>query len=380
MDFRLTEEQEILKKTVSNFMQKECPRDYIRECEEKEVYPEELFRKMTDLGWLGLRVPTKYGGSETGAIELAIFLEEVARGMLSAAQIYYSLYLIGVHYINSFGTEEQRDYYLPLLVNNKIRFAFALTEPNAGSDAASLTTSAFLDGDEFIVNGQKTFITGAKTSDVILVMVRTDKAVEKHQGISMLLMDSTSPGITYRELKKLGLKPVDLYEVFLDDVKVSRKNLLGQLNKGWDQVREVLDHERFCLAAMNVGGAQAVLEDAVQYAKERYQFGQPIGKFQMTKEKLADMQLEVDAARLLTLRTAWMVEEGIPCTRESSMAKLFASETYMRAALKGLQIMGGYGYMMEYDMQRHFRDAKISEIGGGSSEIQRLIIAKSLGL
>ena len=380
MDFRLTEEQEILKKTVRNFMQKECPRDYIRECEEKEVYPEELFRKMTELGWLGLRVPTKYGGSETGAIELAIFLEEVARGMLSAAQIYYSLYLIGVHYINSFGTEEQRDYYLPLLVNNKIRFAFALTEPNAGSDAASLTTSAFLDGDEFILNGQKTFITGAKTSDVILVMVRTDKAVEKHQGISMLLMDSTSPGITYRELKKLGLKPVDLYEVFLDDVKVSRKNLLGQLNKGWDQVREVLDHERFCLAAMNVGGAQAVLEDAVQYAKERYQFGQPIGKFQMTKEKLADMQLEVDAARLLTLRTAWMVEEGIPCTRESSMAKLFASETYMRAALKGLQILGGYGYMMEYDMQRHFRDAKISEIGGGSSEIQRLIIAKSLGL
>ena len=380
MDFKLTEEQEILKKTVRSFMQKECPRDYIRECEEKEVYPEELFRKMTELGWLGLRVPTKYGGSEAGALELAIFLEEISREMLAAAQIYYSLYLIGVHYINTFGNKEQKDYYLPLLVKNKIRFAFALTEPNAGSDAASLTSSADLDGDEFVLNGQKTFITGARTADVILMMVRTDKTVEKHRGISMLLMDSTSPGVTYKELKKLGLKPIDLYEVFLDDVKVPRKNILGKLNKGWDQVLEVLDHERFCLAAINVGGAQAVLEDAVQYAKERYQFGQPIGKFQMIKEKLADMQLEVDAARLLTYRTAWMVGEGIRCTRESSIAKLFSSETYMRAAWKGVQIMGGYGYMMEYDMQRHFRDAKLTEIGGGSSEIQRLIIAKSLGL
>ena len=380
MDFKLTEEHEILKKTVTAFMRKECPRDYVRDCEEKNVYPEELFRKLAELGWLGLRVPTKYGGSDSGAIELAIFLEEVSRVMLAAAQIYYSLYLIGVHYINTFGNEEQKDYYLPLLVKNRIRVAFALTEPNAGSDAAALTTSADLHGDEFVLNGQKTFITGAKTADVILVMARTDKTVEKHQGISMLLMDSTSPGITYRELEKLGLKPVDLHEVFLDDVKVPLKNLLGKLNKGWGQVLKVLDHERFCLAIINVGGAQAVVEDAIRFAKERYQFGQPIGKFQMIKEKLADMQLEVEAARLLTYRAAWMVEEGILCTRESSMAKLFSSETYMRAAWKGLQIMGGYGYMMEYDMQRHFRDAKLTEIGGGASEIQRLIIAKSLGL
>ncbi len=380
MDFKLTEEQGILKKTVRDFMEKECNRDYVRECDEKEVFPEELFRKLTALGWLGLRVPIKYGGSEAGTMELAIFLEEVARVMLAAARIYYSLYLIGAHYISTFGNEEQKEFCLPLLVKNKIRFAFALTEPNSGSDAASLTTSAVLDGDEFVVNGQKTFVTGGKIADLILVMVRTDKTAEKRRGISMLLVDSRSPGITYRKLKKLGLWPVDLYEVFLDAVKVHRRNLLGGVNKGWEQVLKVLDHERFCLAAANVGGAQAVLEDAIKYCKERYQFGKPIGKFQMIREKLADIQLEVDAARLLTYRTAWMVGEGIPCSKESSMAKLFSSETYMRAAWKGVQIMGGYGYMMEFDMQRHFRDAKLTEIGGGTSEIQRLVIADNLGL
>ena len=380
MDFKLTEEQEILKRTVKDFMQKECPREYVRDCDEKEIYPEELFRKMADLGWLGLRIPEKYGGSEAGAVDLAVFLENISRGMVTAGQIYYSLYLIGAHYVNLFGNEDQKAFYLPSLVNNKIRFAFALTEPNAGSDAASLTTSAVVEGDEVILNGQKTFITGAKTSDVILVMVRTDKTVEKHQGISMVLMDSRAAGIEYRQLKKLGQRPLDAYEVFLNEVRIPRKNLLGEWNQGWNQVLKVLDHERFCVALIYLGGAQAVLEDAVQYAKQRVQFGQPIGKFQMTKEKLADMLVGVEASRLLIYRTAWMIDEGIPCAREASMAKLFTSETYMRAASKGLQMMGGYGYMMEYDMQRHFRDAKLGEIGAGSSEIQRIILARSLGV
>jgi alkylation response protein AidB-like acyl-CoA dehydrogenase len=243
-----------------------------------------------------------------------------------------------------------------------------------------LTTSAVLEGDEFILNGQKTFITGAKTSDIILVMVRTDKTVEKHQGISMLLMESKAPGVEYRKLKKLGQRPLDAYEVFLNEVRVPRKNLLGELNQGWNQVLKVLDHERFCVSLIYLGGAQAVLEDSVQYAKQRVQFGQPIGKFQMIKEKLADMLVAVEASRLLIYRTAWMIDEGIPCAREGSMAKLFTSETYMRAAHQGLQIMGGYGYMMEYDMQRHFRDAKLSEIGAGSSEIQRLLLARTLGV
>jgi len=380
LDFKLTEEQEILKRTVKDFMQKECPREYVRDCDEKEIYPEELFRKMADLGWLGLRIPEKYGGSEAGAVDLAVFLENISRGMVTAGQIYYSLYLIGAHYVNLFGNEDQKAFYLPSLVNNKIRFAFALTEPNAGSDAASLTTSAVVEGDEVILNGQKTFITGAKTSDVILVMVRTDKTVEKHQGISMVLMDSRAAGIEYRQLKKLGQRPLDAYEVFLNEVRIPRKNLLGEWNQGWNQVLKVLDHERFCVALIYLGGAQAVLEDAVQYAKQRVQFGQPIGKFQMTKEKLADMLVGVEASRLLIYRTAWMIDEGIPCAREASMAKLFTSETYMRAASKGLQMMGGYGYMMEYDMQRHFRDAKLGEIGAGSSEIQRIILARSLGV
>ena len=380
MDFKLTGEQEILKRTVRNFMQKECPREYVRECDEKEVYPEELFRKMAELGWLGLRIPEKYGGSDAGAVDLAVFLENLSWGMVSAGQIYYSLYLIGAHYINVFGSEDQKDFYLPALVNNRIRFAFALTEPNAGSDAASLATSAVPDGDEFVLNGQKTFITGAKTSDVILVMVRTDKTVEKHRGISMLLMDSRAAGIEYRKLKKLGQRPLDAYEVFLNEVRVPRKSLLGELNQGWNQVLKVLDHERFCVGLIYLGGAQAVLEDAVQYAKERVQFGQPIGKFQMIKEKLADILVEVEASRLLIHRTAWMIDERIPCAREASMAKLFTSEAYMHAASQGLQIMGGYGYMMEYDMQRHFRDAKLGEIGAGSSEIQRLILARSLGV
>lgn len=256
----------------------------------------------------------------------------------------------------------------------------ALTEPNAGSDIASSVTSAVPKGDEFVINGQKVFITGADVADIMTMAVRTDKDLPRHRGISMILVELKSPGIDVRAIKTLGRKIIHATELFFDNVSVPKNNLVVELNGGWKVLMSCLELERLFACAGYVGNAQTVVNDALEHAKQRVQFGRPIGTFQAIGHMLADMQTEVDAAKLLTYRAAWMIDQGIPCMKEVSMAKLFGSEALARLTNQGMQIMGGYGYSMEYDMQRYFRDDRIITVSAGSSQMQRTIIAGAMGL
>jgi len=375
-----TEEQEMWRKTVNDFMDKEVGREYCRKVYQERQYPYEFYDKVVKQGWLGLMIPEKYGGVETSVVMYTVMNEALAKfGVDIATSV--SVCAFSAMNIVHHGTEEQKDRYLSRVIKGEVRFSISITEPNAGSDAASLATSARLDGDHFIVNGQKVFASAAHAKNNIMCMgVRTDTSLPKHKGISVLLVPNDLPGIEMRRLDTLARRATGTNEVFLDNVMVPKENLLGEINGGWKILTGHLEIERAAVAGINVGNAQTAVDDAIRYAKEREQFGMPIGQFQIIKHMLAQMQLEVDAARLLTYRAAAITDMGIPCRKEVSMAKLFASETLFKVATQGMQIMGGYGTMPEYDMERYFREGKQATIGGGTSQIQRGIIARELGL
>jgi alkylation response protein AidB-like acyl-CoA dehydrogenase len=378
MDFELSDSQALMRDQLRAFLTKECPIEYVRACDEEERFPFELYDKLAKEGWLGLPIPEEYGGMGGSCTDLAVFLEEFARHFESGANIFYTTVVIATDAITHFGTEEQKRDLLPRLAKGEIRFAFSLSEPNSGSDAASLRTRAVLTGDEWVINGQKMFCSCAQEADYILLMARSDAEAPKHKGITMFLLDPKTPGVEIKKLKKLGLKPMDLNEIFLTDVRLPKDAIIGQVNDGWTNTIKTLDYERCCLSAVNVGAAQSVLEKSIAYSNEREQFGQKISSFQLTRAKLADMDMEIEAARLLLYRSANLVDRGIPNNKQSATANLYSSETYVRAALNGMRVMGGWGYLMEYDMQRHYRDAKLAEIGGGTSEILRIIISREL--
>ncbi len=378
MNFDLTEEQRLMRDSLRAFLTRECPIEYVRECDEQERFPIELYEKLAAEGWLGLPIPVEYGGSGGSCTDLVVFLEEFARHFEAGANLYYTTVVIATDALTHFATEAQKQDLLPKLARGEIRFALSLSEPGSGSDAASLITRAELQGDEWVINGQKMFCSAAQVADYILLMTRTDTEAPKHKGITMLLVPTGTEGMEIRRLKKLGLKPMDLNEIFLTDVRVPKENVIGAVNGGWMNALKTLDYERCCLTGVNVGAAQSVLEKILTYTEERKQFGQKINSFQLTKAKLADMDMEIEAARLLLYRSADLVDRGIPNNKQSAMANLYSSEMYVRAALNGMRMMGGWGYLMEYDMQRHFRDSKLAEIGGGTSEILRIIIAKEL--
>jgi len=378
MDFELSEQQRLMRDSLRSFLTRECPIEYVRACDEEERFPFELYDKLAAEGWLGLPIPEAYGGMGGSCTDLAVFLEEFARHFEAGANIFYTTIVIATDAITHFGTEAQKRELLPKLAKGEIRFAFSLSEPNSGSDAASLRTRAVLEGDEWVINGQKMFCSCAQEADYILLMARSDAEAPKHKGITMFLLDPKTPGVEIRKLKKLGLKPMDLNEIFLSDVRLPKDAIIGTANNGWMNALKTLDYERCCLSAVNVGAAQTVLDKSVAYTNEREQFGQKISSFQLTRAKLADMDMEIEAARLLLYRSANLVDRGIPNNKESAMANLYSSETYVRAALNGMRMMGGWGYLMEYDMQRHFRDSKLAEIGGGTSEILRIIISREI--
>jgi alkylation response protein AidB-like acyl-CoA dehydrogenase len=378
MDFDLSPAQQAMRAQLRVFLRRECPIEYVRECDEAERFPTELFAAMAAQGWLGLPIPEAYGGSGGSCTDLVVFLEELAMHFEAAANCYYTTIVIAADALTHFGSEAQKRALLPCLARGEIRFAFSLSEPNSGSDAASLRTRAALDGDAWVINGQKMFCSCAQVADYILLMARSDAAAPKHDGITMFLLEPKTPGVEIRKLKKLGLKPMDLNEIFLTDVRIPRDALIGEVNQGWRNVLKTLDYERCCLSAVNVGAAQSCLDKALAYSKEREQFGQKIASFQLTRAKLADMDMEIDAARLLLYRSAALVDRGIPNNKQSAVANLYSSETYVRAALNGMRLMGGWGYLMEFDMQRHFRDSKLAEIGGGTSEILRIVISREL--
>jgi acyl-CoA dehydrogenase len=336
---------------------------------------------MVKQGWMGIPFPEKYGGAGMSPLELGIFLEEASYGWYGAGTSYFTSVVLGGYNILIYGVEWQKDHFLPRLINGECKFAFALSEPNVGSDAAAVELFGAQNGDHYVLNGTKMFITNAHVADYLVTVTRTKRDVQKkHEGITIFLVDAKSPGIEIQPLKQLGRCATHTNEVIYQDVKVPKENVMGEINQGWGNLTKGLGIERLSVAMMYTGTAQAIIDYAMDYAKQRIQFGQPICKFQAIQHKFADMQIKVDASRLLTYRVAWMLKEGMPCFREMSIAKLYASETMFAVANEGVQIMGGYGVMKEYDMELFFRDSRIGMIGAGSSEIQRTIIAKQMGL
>jgi butyryl-CoA dehydrogenase len=377
MDFALNEEQEMFRKTIREFAEKEImPR--AQEIDLKGEFPWDIIRKMADLGLMGLPFPEEYGGAGGDAISYAIAVEEIARASGSVAITYSAHISLACSPIYLFGTEEQKKKYLiPMARGEKIG-AFGLTEPGAGSDAAAIKTRAVLDGDEWVINGQKIFITNGSIADVVVIAAVTDPAKGK-RGISNFIIEKGTPGFRVgREEDKMGLRGSVTSELIFENCRVPKENLLGKEGEGYKQFLMTLDGGRIGIGAMAVGLGMAALEAAAKYAKERVQFGQPIAEFQAIQWMIADMATELEAARLLVLRAAWLKDQGRRFTKEAAMAKLFASEAAVRACYKAIQIHGGYGYTKDYPVERFYRDARLTTIGEGTSEIQRLVIARSI--
>ena len=377
MVFDLTEEQQMIQDMARTFAQKEVlPK--AADLDETERYPEELVRMMAELGLMGVAVPEEYGGAGMDNICYAIAMEEISRACASTGVILSVNNSLACDPILRFGTEEQKKKYLTPLASGKKLGCFGLTEPGAGSDAGSQKTTAVRNGEHYVVNGTKNFITNAPQADSCVLFAMTDRE-KKHKGITTFILDMKYDGVTVgKNEKKMGINASATASIILEDVKIPVENRLGQDGDGFKVAMHTLDGGRIGIAAQAVGIARASLEDALAYAKERKQFGQPIANFQAIQWMLADMATEIEAARMLIYRAAWLKDRKARHSKESSMAKLYASETAMRAGVKGIQIHGGYGYIKEYPAERHFRDAKITEIYEGTSEVQRMVIASAL--
>ncbi|MBI5419122.1 MAG: acyl-CoA dehydrogenase [Deltaproteobacteria bacterium] len=377
MVFDLTEEQRMIQEMARNFAQKEVlPK--AAELDETSRFPEELVGQMAELGLMGVAVPEEYGGAGMDNICYVIAMEEIARACASTAVIMSVNNSLVCDPILKFGTEEVKKKYLAPLASGRKLGCFGLTEPGAGSDAGSQKTTAVRNSDHYVVNGTKNFITNAPQADACVLFTMTDKE-KQHKGITAFILDMNSKGVTVgKHEKKMGIRASATSSIILEEVKIPAENRLGNEGDGFKVAMHTLDGGRIGIAAQAIGIARASLEDALTYAKERKQFGQPIANFQAIQWMLADMATEIDAARLLAYRAAWLKDRKVRHSKESAMAKLYASEVAMRAGVKGIQVHGGYGYIKEYPAERHFRDAKITEIYEGTSEIQRMVISSAL--
>jgi alkylation response protein AidB-like acyl-CoA dehydrogenase len=379
MNFELTSEQQMIKEMVRDFAEKEI-RPKADHVDKTAEFPLDTFQKMGELGILGIPFPEEYGGSGGGTVSYAIAVEEIGRACGSTGLSYAAAVSLGASPLYYFGTEEQKRQFLTPLASGKALGAFGLTEPNAGSDAGGTQTKAVLEGDEYVINGEKCFITNASFSKTIIVTAATGKRENGRNIISAIIVPSDTPGVTIRNnYEKFGNRGSDTCEIILENVRVPKENLLGDPTKGFSQFLYTLDGGRISIAALAVGIAQAAFEKALAYAKERKQFGQPISKLQAIQFKLADMAMEIDLARNMVLKAAWLKDEKKPFAKESAYAKLFASEMGFRTCNQAIQIHGGNGLMREYEVERYLRDMKLMEIGEGTSEIQRLVIARQLG-
>ncbi len=380
MDFSLTEEQIAFRKEVFNFARKEIS-EGVMEADEKSEFRWDAWKKMAKYGLLGLPFPEKYGGGGADVLTTVLAMEAFGHGAGDAGlALSYGAHTIlcGVP-IWLIGNEEQKEKYLTKICSGEWIGGFGLTEPDAGSDAASVKTSAVKKNGKYILNGTKMFITNGPIGKIFVVIASTNPSA-KHFGISAFLVESSFPGFSVgKELNKMGNRTSPTSELIFTDCEVPEENLLGQEGSGFVQVgMTILEWERSCLLAAGVGGMEACLETCIKYAKERRQFNRPIAEFQAIQHKLADMKVSLEAAKLLVYKVAWMKDNRIPAMMEASIAKLFVSEFGMRAAEEAVQIHGGYGYMKEYPVERGFRDAKLGTIGGGTSEIQRTIISRLL--
>lgn len=374
MDFNLTEEQMMIRDLCRDFADRELA-PLAAKFDEDKIFPAEALKKMGQLGLMGMLIPPEYGGSGADAVSYCLALMEINRACASTGVTMSVHNSVACEPIYKFGTEEQKRKYLPPLASGEWIGAFAMTEPNAGSDAASLKTIATLEGDHYILNGNKVFITSGSKAGAIIVTALTNKELGK-KGISAFIVEPGFPGFRVGAIeKKLGICASDTAELIFDNCRVPRRNLLGQEGDGLKIALNALDGGRIGIASQAVGIATACLEASIKYAHERIQFGQPIAKFQAIQWMIADMATNIDAARLLTLKAAALKDNGQRFTKEASMAKLFATNIANQAAFNAIQIHGAYGYSKEYPLERYYRDVRASTIYEGTSEIQKMVIA-----
>ena len=378
MDFTFTDEQKQLRKSVREFAEGEIA-PHVMEWDEASHFPSEILPKLAEMGLLGVIFPEEYGGAGLGYIEYATVIEELARVDGSVGLFVAAHNSLCSNHIYKFGSEEQKRKYLVPLAQGKKLGAWSLTEPEAGSDAGGTRTTAVRDGEGWILNGSKTFTTNGTYADVCVAMAVTDKSKDSH-GISAFILEKGTPGFRPgKKENKLGMRASDTSEVIFTDCRIPGENLLGPEGEGFISSLKILDGGRISIAALGLGMAQGALEAATRYAKERKQFNQPIADFQAIQFKLADMATQVEAARLLVYQAAWLADQkNVRFTREASMAKYFAGEVAVHVAAECVQIHGGYGFIKDYPAEKYYRDSKLCTIGEGTSEIQKLVIARQL--
>ena len=378
MDFDHSEHHALLRKTVRDFAPAEVA-PHARKWDEQERFPKEIIPRLAGLGLLGIRIPEEYGGSGMDTTSYAICVEEIARVDGSLALTVASHNGLGTGHILAFGSEEQKKRYLPKAARGEWLAAWALTEPGSGSDSAGLRTTARRERDGWVINGTKMFITQGSVGGFCVVLARTNPDAPKQKGITAFVVEHGTKGFTAsKHLEKLGCRSSDTCELTFEDVWVPDTQRVGELDRGFMDTMQILDRGRISIAAMALGLGYGALEMALNYARERKQFGKPISDFQAVQWMLADTKVELDAAALLVYRAGWLADQNRPYAQEASMAKLYASEASTRACNRSLQVHGGYGYTREFAVERHLRDAKICEIGEGTSEVQRMVIAKHL--
>ncbi len=379
MNLALTDEQRQLRAVVRSFLEKLCTKDWLDELEERQAYPYDLFDGLAEMGLFGVGVPVEDGGFGGGMIEIAVICEELGRFGGSVNMTYVPTAVFGNQTVLS-ADVDIRHRFLPAMTAGELRTAFALTEPEAGSDATSVRTRATPDGDGWILDGSKVFCTGALVADYLVITARTGTPEERVRGISVFMVDQKSAGLTITPIPKLGHHAVQTCEIGISGVKVSGDSVIGGVNEGWEALGRAMDAERIAVGAICTGLSQRVTEMALDYGMEREQFGQPVATFQSLSHMLADMETETSASRWLTFHAAWLSDQDRPCSKQASMAKAYATECATRTATRGMQILGGYSYTKEYEMERFYREAKLYEIAGGSTQIQRNIIAGEMGI
>jgi alkylation response protein AidB-like acyl-CoA dehydrogenase len=382
LDFDLTAEQQMLRRMVRNFAENEIAL-VAQKLDDKEEFSYELTGRMGELGLFGPFVPEEYGGSNAGYISYIIAVEEIARIDGSQAATLAAGNSLGISPIYYYGNEPQKKAWLPDLCSGKTLSSFGLTEANAGSDAGASKTTAVLEGNDWVINGSKIFITNSTTdiSTVCVVQAVTGKRRDGKPELSCILVPNGTPGFTTKTMHgKMVWRASNTGELYFTDCRVSKDNLLGQRGDGFHQMLATLDGGRLSIAAMGLGGAQGAFDLALKYAKEREQFGRPIASFQVNAFKFADMATEIELARLLLYKACWLCENNRPFSKEAAMSKMFCSEMYHRVANQAVQLHGGYGLMKEYPVERHYRNQKLLDIGEGTSEIQRIVIARQIGI
>ena len=376
-EFEITESMKMVQEVARNFAEKEI-RPVVMEHDESQEFPFEIIKQLGEMGFLGVVFPETYGGAGFGYLEYAAIIEEISRVDPSIGLSIAAHNSLCSNHIYTFGNEQQKQKYLTELASGRKIGAWALTEPTSGSDAGGMLSTATRDGDDYIINGSKNFITHGSVGNITVVMANVDRSKGK-KGISAFIVENDSPGfIVSKKENKLGMRCCDTSALAFDNCRVPKENLLGEEGAGFAQALAVLDGGRISIAALAVGIAQGALDASLKYAKERKQFGKSIGEFQAIQWKLADMATEIEAARLLTYRAAFLKNKGKDIVRESAMAKYFASEAAVRATNEGVQIHGGYGFIKDFPVEKFYRDVKLVTIGEGTSEIQKLVIAREL--